>query len=159
MAPFEAVFSFVTDSANPVEGSGLWALPEPLTLSQLMAGAVVMAADLADAEAVLKFDGTMGTKEVNSVLKLVSIMAYDGFGWRNAGGSPVVAELVGIGKSIGVDISEGTVLKVLRMAWSAYTPVPGDPLAPAPVSVSPIGLATGPIAGKARSAQVQTTHA
>jgi hypothetical protein len=83
---FEFSYSYALDltDGNP----RYWRLPKPCLLSEMLEDGVVMLQDLAEAEAVLKPDGTekwqaksAATKEVGSMLRLISAMAADAYAY------------------------------------------------------------------------------
>lgn len=118
---FEVTFHAI--SKDPTGDSGeMWELPAPRTLSELLADAVVMDSNMRDAEAVLGNVEDLSTKEKDSLLKLVAIMCADGYGWRNEPRSDVPTGIADAGKQLGISVSDGTVLKFLRMAWSSFPP-------------------------------------
>jgi hypothetical protein len=152
-APFEATYAAAARVANPTDADELWLWPEGPTLSSVLTHAVVAEEDLNDAEAVLTAEAEPNLKRQNSVAKLLTIMAYSGYRWdRKAARSDVVQTIVSDGDQLGLEISRGTVLQLLREAWDTAAPV----LSADKAHSSQIGDAASPIGAQLEESTVQT---
>lgn len=120
--PFEALFPVVASVPNPTEADGLYALAEPISLTALLADAVVMLDDVESAEAASVGTRELSTKEENTALKLLSVLAADGYGWHASGRSDTVKTVALAAEAMGLAISANTVLRFLRRAQSEFPP-------------------------------------
>ncbi|PZP95527.1 MAG: hypothetical protein DI587_22250 [Variovorax paradoxus] len=118
---FDCAVPAVSYAADPQSGGALYLVDRPLTMDDLFAQAVVMLEDVVAAENMLMPED-LTTKEYNSVLKLITIAAADGYGYSPNARSSVPSELCEAGTKLGIDISENTVRKILRQAFEQFAP-------------------------------------
>lgn len=131
VGPFDCVYECVSDTALPVAGATLWGLPDPLTLSQVMDSAVVMAEDVREAEEVLRdkqrlADEELSTKQERTRDKLIVALSAEILGWDPGSDRPEslphATRLVGVAEAWGLKLSVNTVKDHLRMAWERCQP-------------------------------------
>jgi hypothetical protein len=108
-------------------GTSMWALDKPLSMREVMAEAVVMAEDLAQAEAVMEeqthWQQRSGkTKEFNSVLNVLSIVLADCYRYDPRGRSATAREIAEAGERFGIPVSANTVAKWIKQATSEFAP-------------------------------------
>jgi hypothetical protein len=127
---FEFAYSYALDLTNGTPQ--YWRLPNPCLLSEMLEDGVVMLQDLAEAEAVLKPDGAEkwqaksgATKEVGSMLRLISAMAADGYAYdpRKKTRQETILCLQGASARDGEKpMHAQTIVKYLDRAISDYPP-------------------------------------
>lgn len=119
---FDCVVSAVSYARDPVDDGALFLLDRPLSMADLFAQAVVMREDVEAAEQLAASGQDLSTKERGSLLKMLSILAFEAYRCDPQQRSNAAAQISEAGAGMGLGISEGTALKFLRMAFAEYPP-------------------------------------
>jgi hypothetical protein len=124
--PFDCAYGVVSDMSTPVEGCSLWALPQPITLTQLLAEGVAMLDDVLDAEAATKLDPDrqLSAREEKTRDRLLTVLAAEHLGWTpwEDGRDLKLADLLNAAKAYGVPLSRNAAKDHLRLAWERVKP-------------------------------------
>jgi hypothetical protein len=123
----DCIASTVAITPTAIPGVTVWALEQPLSMQDIMRDAVVMREDLEQAEA----EGDAGapwqqrsakTKEMNSVLALLSIVLADCYRFDPRGRSSTLREITEAGVQFGISVSGNTVAKWAKEAIAQFPP-------------------------------------
>lgn len=124
--PFDCVYGVVCDMVHPVEGSSLWALPQALTLSELLAEGVAMLDDVLAAEEVMNRDPDreLSAREEKTRDRLLTVLAAEHLGWTpwEEGRDLKLGDLLKSAKDYGLPVSRNAAKEHIRLAWERVKP-------------------------------------